>query len=257
MTSYGYSSIPGSERLKTAPRGEDDEVAALEALDPSATAGRWVHGEWLCRVVVREGAVAVLDDVFDRLLPLHEAEEAAVYLQLYRLSYGHERNWCRTSRSALRARANLSDRRLGGALAGLVEKDHIRQLHRDRQGTLYRVRLPFEIFREPDHDRVFSARPSSAAKKASKTKKKPAKRAPEPSGNPAAGAVPGPKESENNTLSKSSPSDAPAPRNQKRNRKRGRLQLPGALSGASDEQRRGGGVGVPEDGGERHSGRYR
>lgn len=154
MTSYGYTPVPGSADLVTRPRPEQGPVAELEALDPAAPGGRHLGGEWLGRAVVRAGHVPVLLDVYDRLALDQEPEEQALYGHLYRLALGEERNWCRVSRRELCTRTRLSDRRLGKALAGLVAKGHVRLMERDKRGTLYRVRLPHEVFGEPDHDHV-------------------------------------------------------------------------------------------------------
>src|SRR5437762_1874971 len=112
----GYTPIPGSRDLKTQPRPTHGAVAELEAIDPAAMAGRTVHGEWLARTTIRDRYVPVLLDVFDRLALDLEPEEQALYLHLYRLALGDERNHCRATRDELRRRTRMSDRRLGKAL---------------------------------------------------------------------------------------------------------------------------------------------
>jgi hypothetical protein len=126
-----------------------------------------VAGEWLARTVVRERYVPVLLDVYDRLALEQSALEQALYGHLYRLALGDERNWCRVSRRELGQRTRLSERRLGKALAGLVDRGHIRLVQRDRRGTLYRVVLPHEVFGEAAPDAVHVARraPGAADKK--------------------------------------------------------------------------------------------
>lgn len=156
---YSYTRIPGSGELKTETRDKDPEAAALDALAPTAPAGRFVRGEWLTRAVVRARYVPVLLDVYDRLSAEQSAVEQAVYGHLYRLSVAGERNHCRVTRRDLSMRTNLSERRLGKALAGLVDKGHIRPVHRDRRGTLYRVLLPHEVFGESDGESVHLVRP--------------------------------------------------------------------------------------------------
>lgn len=158
MTSYGYTPVPGSDRLKTRPVGAGP-AAELEALDPAVASGRMVEGEWLARCVVRDRFVPVLWDVYDRLALDQEAHEQAVYGHLWRLALGEERNWCRVSLKELQQRTKLSERRLNKALAGLVAKGHLRLVERDRRGTLYRVMLPHEVFGEPDGDVVHMPRP--------------------------------------------------------------------------------------------------
>lgn len=158
MTTYGYTRVPGSEQLRTRPIGAGP-AAELEALDPAAATGRVVAGEWLARCVVRDRYVPVLLDVFDRLALDQEAHEQAVYGHLWRLALADERNWCRVALKELQQRTRLSERRLNKALAGLVEKGHVRLVERDRRGTLYRVVLPHEVFGEPDGDVVHMPRP--------------------------------------------------------------------------------------------------
>jgi hypothetical protein len=133
-------------------------VQRIEAAERSAKVGQEVAGEWLARTVVRGSYVPVLTDVFDRLALDMDPLEQVVYLHLYRLALGDERNFCRVSRRELQARANLSDRRLGKALSGLVGKDMVRLVQRDRAGTLYRVRLPHEVLGEAEPGDLYLAR---------------------------------------------------------------------------------------------------
>lgn len=172
MTSYGYTAVPGSERLKTRPVGAGP-AAELEALDPAVATGRMVEGEWLARCVVRDRFVPVLLDVYDRLALDQDANEQALYGHLWRLSLADERNWCRVSLKELQQRTRLSERRLNKALAGLVAKGHVRLVERDRRGTLYRVMLPHEVFQEPDGDVVHMPRPRAAPMKPSPSQEGP------------------------------------------------------------------------------------
>jgi hypothetical protein len=132
-------------------------VRALEASERAVPVAREIAGEHLARTLVREGYVPVLTDVYDRLALSQEAPEQALYGHLYRLALGDDRNFCRVSKSDLMARTRLSERRLLKALAGLVTKGHVSLVHRDRRGTLYRVHLPHEVFREGADDRVIIA----------------------------------------------------------------------------------------------------
>lgn len=165
MTSYGYTRVPGSDRLRTQPVGAGP-AAELESLDPATPTGRLVEGEWLSRCLVRDRYVPVLLEVYDRLALDQEAIEQAVYGHLYRLALADERNWCRVALKELQQRTRLSERRLNKALSGLVEKGHVRLVERDRRGTLYRVMLPHEVFGEPDHDTVHMPRSKGPAAQA-------------------------------------------------------------------------------------------
>lgn len=158
-----YTSVPTSARLKT--RSMDESAAsAIESIDKATPFGRRIGEHWLAQTHVRAAYVPVLLDVFDRLALEQGAEEQAVYGHLYRLALGDERNCCRVSRKDLSARTNLSDRRLGKALAGLVTKKHVALVERDRMGTLYRVFLPHEVFGEATPDAVLSVRESSSGR---------------------------------------------------------------------------------------------
>jgi hypothetical protein len=143
----GYTRIPGSAALPTKRRGTSvvepvlaAERASLARVDVEVGARSVTVG----RAVVRGPSVPLLLDVVDRVAPLLEPEELAVFLHLYRLALVDEKNVCRVSRSELSRRTRLQDRRLGKAIAGLVQKGHVVLVDRDRDGTLYRVLLPDE-----------------------------------------------------------------------------------------------------------------
>lgn len=144
MGGPSYTSIPGSERLRTRKRGES-AAAIVEGADRTSLARAWVDVDGarvaVGRVVLQGTAVPLLVDVVDRLFPLLEAEELAVYVHLYRLALATEKNVCRVSRAELTRRTRLRDRRLGRAIAGLVEKRAVALIDRSRDGTLYRLHL--------------------------------------------------------------------------------------------------------------------
>lgn len=174
--SPGYTPIPGADALRTGKVGESP-AAAAEQLDPAAMAAVQVGEHVLARTIVRDGFIPVLQDVFDRLATEQEPLEQLTYLHLYRLALADERNWCRVSRAELQKRTNLSDRRVMKALAGLVDKGHIALVDRDTRGTLYRVRLPHEVFGEAA-DAVQQARPKEdAPARKARAKQKPAQKA--------------------------------------------------------------------------------
>src|SRR5688572_29556885 len=108
----GYTPIPGSGLV---PR--DPALADIEDEDRAKLTAREVGGLSLGRVVVRGATLPVVLDVFDRLALDQEPEELAVYLHLYRLAVGDERNFCRVSRAELERRVRMSQLRLGKALA--------------------------------------------------------------------------------------------------------------------------------------------
>ena len=156
-TAGSYTPVPTSAALATRKVWEN-AAHAVESLDKATPFGTRVAGQWLAQTHVRSHYIPVLEDVYDRLALDQEAEEQACYGHLYRLALGDARNFCRVSRRELSTRTKLSDRRLGKALAGLVKKSHIALVERDRQGTLYRVRLPHEVFGEATPSAVFLVR---------------------------------------------------------------------------------------------------
>lgn len=183
MGGPSYTRIPGSDALRTQKRGAS-VAAVVEAAERSSLAqavvdvagGRVSVG----RVVLRGAAVPLLLDVVDRLFPLLEAEELSVYVHLYRLAVAVDKNVCRVSRVELTRRTRLADRRLGRAIAGLVEKRAVDLVDRDRDGTLYRVVLPDELLPTPAMPAVTTStvpamapvkKPAATTKKTLKTPK--------------------------------------------------------------------------------------
>jgi len=153
MTSYYAKPVPGSAALRTRRRGADPALAMVEQLDASQFVRHRVNEQELGRAVVRDAFVPVLKQVFDELLPRLAPIEQLLYLQLYRRSYGDERNCCRVARRELCQATGFSLRRFNRALAGLVKQGAVRMLQRDRQGTFYRVLLPREMAGlQPGHD---------------------------------------------------------------------------------------------------------
>ncbi len=148
MGGPSYTRIPGSDALLTRKRGTSG-AAVVEEADRSSLARAVVDVAGarvsVGRVVLRGAAVPLLLDVVDRLFPLLQAEELAVYVHLYRLAVAVEKNVCRVSRAELTRRTRLADRRLGRAIAGLVAKRAVVLVDRDRDGTLYRVVFPDEL----------------------------------------------------------------------------------------------------------------
>lgn len=144
--SYYYRAVPGSRELMTA-SGEGDLV--LNRIedghgDEGAAPQRNYKGEWLGGASLEQG-VMVPVSVFDSLAPEQTPLEQAVYMHLFRISYGNGKNWCRAGKRELMNRARISDRRLNAALDGLVRKGHLKPLNRNTKGTLYRVYLPSEV----------------------------------------------------------------------------------------------------------------
>jgi hypothetical protein len=214
-----YRAVPGSRELITGARRSDEALQALEAANPSADPANpsadpapllLYRGEWLGGARFLEG-ISIPPAVFDRLAPLQSALEQLVYLQLFRLSYGQGRNFCRVGKRELGLRAGLSDRRLNVVLDGLVRKGHLKPLHRDTLGTLYRVFLPSEALRiEPESGLKLGERQEPPPATAYPVPPAPAP-APRSKKKPAARPAPGPK-SPTNAPAKSRPARKPRAR---------------------------------------------
>ena len=164
-----YQPVTGSRELRTGPRRSDEALRLIETWAGNGLAPcRLYRGEWLGGVKFQ--GVSIPTAVFDTLAPTQTALEQAVYLHLFRLAYGEGRNFCRVGKREISGRTGLSDRRLNVVLEGLVRKGHIKPLHRDTGGTLYRVFLPSELLRlEPEPglsrgDKIEETKPAAPAK---------------------------------------------------------------------------------------------
>lgn len=138
--------MPGSRELVT--RGEEGDELLLRIEGAEAGPGPApllsYQGEWLGGAVFESG-IRVPAAVFDDLMPRQTPLEQSLYIHLFRLAYGAGKNWCRVGKRELMQRSRLSDRRLNVGLDGLVSKGHVKPLHRNTRGTLYRVYLPSEV----------------------------------------------------------------------------------------------------------------
>ncbi len=142
---YYYRPVPGSRELVTGTLEGDEVLAELEKEQGRGLAPqRFYKGEWLGGARL-QGGVNIPAEVFDELAPQQSPLEQAVFLHLFRLSYGNAGNFCRVGKKELCNRSGVSDRRLNVALDGLVRKGHIKPLHRNTGGTLYRVYIPSEV----------------------------------------------------------------------------------------------------------------
>jgi predicted transcriptional regulator len=107
------------------------------------------------------GETRVSNTVLDSLLERLHPHDQLVYLRLYRLSYGHRRDWCRVGFDKLAAKTNLNRTAVIRSVArlealGLVEREAADQrAPRSERGNRYVVRPPVESSR--------AATPRSAA----------------------------------------------------------------------------------------------
>jgi len=198
---YYYVPVPGSRELVTSSRQDDPELLQIEqeASGPGPQPLREYKGELLGGARTSDG-VLVPASVLDRLARDQEPMEQAVYLHLFRLSYGEGLNFCRAGKAELGSRAGLSPRRLNVALNGLVKKGHIKPLHRNTSGTLYRVYLPSEVYADESHHEKQTSGKAPAKKtppkKTPQKKAGPKKTKPKAQGRAQASPAPGPAKSE-------------------------------------------------------------
>ena len=82
---------------------------------------------------------------FDKLCSDLAASSQVIYLHLYRLSHGWNKPYCRIGRKTLGDRTNLSKNTIVRSIKELKEKNYIKELAWDQDGTIYQVLLPREI----------------------------------------------------------------------------------------------------------------
>jgi len=86
---YYYRPVPGSRELVTSSRESDERLRQIEEERPGEGPSplRAYQGEWLGGVVFEQGVV-IPASVFDDLAPEQTPLEQAVYLHLFRSSFG-------------------------------------------------------------------------------------------------------------------------------------------------------------------------
>jgi hypothetical protein len=88
-------------------------------------------------------------DVFDVLPMVQTPLEQAIYLHLYRQSYGRNCRTCFAGLKTLTEICRLSKNTVRKALESLEKKGHIQRVerlnNRNHKGTLYRIHLPCEM----------------------------------------------------------------------------------------------------------------
>ena len=96
---------------------------------------------------IKSNFIKVDMNIFDTLLPTLDASAQAVYMRLYRLSWGFRECACEVTVGSLSKACNMSVRTVQRAIDRLVELRYIE--HRIQKspglGNLYRVHLPHEI----------------------------------------------------------------------------------------------------------------
>jgi len=130
-----FKPVPGSRELTTASFGAAADLERLEKARPGETVEIKYNG-----VTLRNGRVfSSISDLYDTLMPGLDASEQAVFGHIYRLSVGEGRNWLRIGKKELMRRTRLSQRKLLKTLSSLTERNLIRPLQRNTNGTLYEV----------------------------------------------------------------------------------------------------------------------
>ena len=85
------------------------------------------------------------NEMVDDLLPMLEPNEQVLYIRLFRLSYGFNRNYCTVSQSLLIERTGFSRNTIRTSLQSLVQKGWISIAEAgNRVSTTYQVALPRE-----------------------------------------------------------------------------------------------------------------
>ena len=88
----------------------------------------------------------VLNSVLDGVLPTLPPAAALAYIQIYRLSYGNGRDWCKIGNPRLAERCGLGESTLRRAIRQLEQRDLIRIVQYTfggaEQGTVYQVLPP-------------------------------------------------------------------------------------------------------------------
>ncbi|RLC36839.1 hypothetical protein DRH29_03655 [candidate division Kazan bacterium] len=90
---------------------------------------------------IKQNFLKIPNQMFDNL-PLSPFE-MSVYFQLFRLSWGYQKNYCRVTLDALRSRCLMSRKGAHTALTSLERKGYVIKLIKNRKyGNVYIVRLP-------------------------------------------------------------------------------------------------------------------
>jgi len=85
------------------------------------------------------------NEMVDELLPTLDPAEQVLYIRLFRLSYGFNRNYCTVSQPLLMERTGLSRNTVRVSLQSLLEKGWIKVVKAgNRVSTTYQVILPRE-----------------------------------------------------------------------------------------------------------------
>jgi len=143
-----YRPVPGSKNLRTRKEEKQDLFLKIETdLEKAAPPGPMfeIGNETLGGALIKGDMVTLPIEIMDQLLKKMEPIEQAVYLQLFRLSYGFQKNFCRVGKKELADRTGLSLVRLNASLEGLVRKKMAKPVHRSVRGTLWRVYHPSEL----------------------------------------------------------------------------------------------------------------
>jgi hypothetical protein len=97
------------------------------------------------------------NEMVDQLLPMLDPTEQVLYIRLFRLSYGFNRNYCTVSQSLLIERTGFSRNTVRTSMQSLVQKGWIGIVGAgNRVSTTYRVVLPREHAVGPAKSRTYS-----------------------------------------------------------------------------------------------------
>jgi len=84
-------------------------------------------------------------DVFDKVIISMNVYEQSVYMRLYRLSFGYNRNWCVASYGEISKSCAIGRTMVVETIKSLISKGWLKPISFDRsKGTTYRIYLPVE-----------------------------------------------------------------------------------------------------------------
>jgi hypothetical protein len=123
----------------------------------SASSQPWSQGHGLKDHLDKSLFFSFFNEMVDSLLPTLDPNEQVLYIRLFRLSYGFNRNYCTVSQPLLIERTGFSRNTIRTSLQSLVQKGWIRIAEAgNRVSTTYRVILPRETKIESPSDRAIS-----------------------------------------------------------------------------------------------------
>jgi hypothetical protein len=137
---------PKIDPQKLTPKKSADRHAHVPALDAQAQSPKDPPPSQVLRLkdhLDKSLFFSFFNEMVDDLLPTLDSNEQVLYIRLFRLSYGFNRNYCTVSQSLLIERTGFSRNTVRTSLQSLVQKGWVRVAHAgNRVSTTYLVVLP-------------------------------------------------------------------------------------------------------------------